>query len=198
MIATLTGTLTTKNPTEAVLDVHGVGFSVIIPLSTQDVLAPVGATVTLLTHLVVREDALILFGFATEEERAIFRMLLTVNGIGPKMAVAVLSGMKPVELKNTIARGDARALTGIPGVGRKLAERLLVELRDKVGSLAADAATEHGIPGDLKSEAVLALVSLGFNRIAAEKAVRSAMLADPASLASLETLIKASLHRAQR
>ncbi len=198
MIASLTGTLAAKAPTEVLLDVHGIGYSVVIPLSTYDILGPVGSTMTLVTHLVVREDVLALYGFGSEDERTVFRLLLSVNGIGPKMAVAILSGMKPDELRRAISRGDAGALTGIPGVGKKLADRLVVELQDRIGAAKNAASPDEGIGGDIKGEAALALVSLGFNKAAADKAVRAALLEDASSASSLESLIKASLRRAQR
>lgn len=132
MIATLTGILRSKSPTEIILDVNGVGYSVSIPLSTFEKLTETGSTVTLLTHLQVREDALQLYGFATEKELILFKMLISVSGIGPRIAQGVLSGISASDLREYIIKGNVGALTTIPGVGKKTAERMVVELRDKM------------------------------------------------------------------
>ncbi len=201
MIGRLTGTLVTKSPTEVLLDVHGVGFVLAIPLSTFDVLGSPDATVTLFTHLHVREDALQLFGFATEEERDLFRILLSVNGIGPRMGQAILSGVSPAALKSHIATGNTGALTAIPGVGRKIAERLVVELRDKIASLAPGAGLLAGTSGEqsrIRMEALLALASLGYNRNAAEKAIGLALKESSDHEITVESLVKASLRHASK
>jgi len=199
VIARLSGTLAVKSPTEIVVDVGGVSFAVSIPLSTFERLGEVGRPVAVFTHLHVREDVLQLYGFFTEGERELFRMLIAVSGIGPKMAQGILSGITPAELKNHILTGNAGALTTIPGVGRKTAERLVVELRDRL------ARTEAGGPGvpafavdGVRSEALLALTSLGYNRAAAEKAIRGAIQESPDAEASVETLLKAALRHASR
>jgi Holliday junction DNA helicase RuvA len=132
MISTLQGTLLSKTPTELVIDVGGVGYGVQIPLSTFEATGDVGSTVKLHTHLHVREDVLQLYGFASVQERTVFRMLVSVSGVGPRMAQGILSGSSVSEFKSHITQGDFSALTAIPGVGKKMAERLIVELREKV------------------------------------------------------------------
>lgn len=201
MISRISGTLVSRTPTDVVIDVHGVGYALSIPLSTYEALGDAGTEATLWTHLHVREDVLQLYGFATEQERELFRILLGVNGIGPKMAQGILSGISAAELKNHIASGNAGALTAIPGVGRKIAERLIVELRDRIGRLEPSSALLAGASGDqsrVRSEALLALTALGFQRAAAEKALRDALLESRDAEASVETLVKASLRHAAR
>jgi Holliday junction DNA helicase RuvA len=199
VIARLTGKLASKTPTEIVVDVGGVAFALSIPLSTFERLAEAGGPVSVFTHLHVREDALQLYGFFTEEERDIFRTLISVNGIGPKMAQGILSGIPVAELKGHILSGNSTALTAIPGVGRKIAERLVVELRDRIAktdgtTLAAGASTPNG--SRIRSEALLALTSLGYNRAAAEKAIRGAVQESLDAESSVEALIKAALRHA--
>lgn len=201
MIATLTGTLTHKSPTEVVIEVHGVGYGVSIPISTFEVLGETSSAVTLFTHLYVREDTLHLYGFATEEERDTFRMLISVSGIGPKMAQGILSGITVAELKRHVTHANLSALTTVPGVGKKLAERLVLELRDKVGKLELRMPT--GVPAtdpqaQIHSETLLALTSLGYTRVAAEKAVRAAIRETNGREFTVEELIKASLRQAAK
>ena len=198
MISQLRGKLIAKAPTEAVVDVGGVGYSVHIPLSTFEALGQVDSPVTLHTHLHVREDALVLFGFATEGERDTFRLLISVNGIGPKMAQGILSGIGVRELKDCIARGNVAMLTSVPGVGRKTGERLVIELREKIGRLDQVAYASTGAGDEhsrLRAEALLALTSLGYSRQAAEKAIRAA-LQDPEAPSTIEALIKSALRHA--
>ncbi|MBI3578854.1 MAG: Holliday junction branch migration protein RuvA [Ignavibacteriales bacterium] len=196
MIASLTGILKIKTPTEVLIDVQGVGYAVSIPLSTFEKLGELGSTATLLTHLHVREDALQLFGFATEEERFLFKLLISVSGIGPKIAQGILSGISAIELKEHIARENVTALTAIPGVGRKTAERLIIELRDKIGKLelitsSTPTLTSH--QEDTRQEALLALTSLGYNRQIAEKALRQVLNETNGTNLSLQELIKKAL-----
>jgi holliday junction DNA helicase RuvA len=195
MIGSLRGVLLAKTPTEVVLDVHGVGYQVNIPLSTYEVIGEINASAMLLTHLHVREDALLLYGFATEEERAMFRLLLSVTGIGPKMAQGILSGIPVRELRKHLASGDYGALTGIPGVGRKLAERLVVELREKLGKFDGTPFTPGGTDpqSQARTEALLALTSLGYNRALAERALRVALQEAGDAPVSVEGLIKSAL-----
>ncbi len=197
MIASIQGVLREKKPTEILLEVGGIGYTVNIPLSTFERLGEPGATIRLLTHLIVREDALQLYGFVSAEERETFRLLMSVTGIGPKMAQGILSGIGVSELQEAISRGDLSALTAIPGVGRKLAERLVVELRDKLGKLAhVGGPGDAGVPGGSgnREEAVLALISLGYNRLAAERAVAAAIKNDPTCAGTLQSLIKSAIH----
>jgi holliday junction DNA helicase RuvA len=196
MIASLTGILKVKNPTEIVLDVHGVGFTVTIPLSTFEKLGEVGSSTTILTHLHIREDAMQLFGFATHEERHFFKLLIAVNGIGPKIAQGILSRIAVSDLKQHIRKEDISALTAIPGVGRKTAERLVIELRDKIGKMDAVGPAPTAQPGgeeDLRQEALLALTSLGYNRPIAEKALRQVLTEMKGEKLSLQNLIKKAL-----
>jgi Holliday junction DNA helicase RuvA len=195
MIASLTGILKVKNPTEVLIEVNGVGFTVSIPLSTFERLGETTSTVTLLTYLHVREDILQLYGFSTEHERVLFKMLISVSGIGPKTAQAVLSGIAVAELQQYIVQGNVGALTSIPGIGRKTAERLVVELRDKLGKAEFSSMpppTGESATG-IRSEAMLALTSLGFSRQVAEKAIREALRGADQTTLSLEELIKKAL-----
>jgi Holliday junction DNA helicase RuvA len=196
MIASLTGILKVKNPTEIVLDVHGVGYALTIPLSTFEKLGEVGSSATILTHLHVREDAVQLFGFATDEERLFFKLLISVNGIGPKIAQGILSRIAVSDLKQHISKENISALTAIPGVGRKTAERLVIELRDKMGKIDAAAPTSMAGPNgeeELRQEALLALTSLGYNRSVAEKALRQVLTEMKGEKLSLQNLIKKAL-----
>jgi Holliday junction DNA helicase RuvA len=194
MIVSLQGTLARKTPTEIVVDVHGVGYGVLIPLTTFEALGAEGATVTLFTHLHVREDVMQLYGFATEEERAMFRLLLSVSGIGPRSAQGILSGLRVSELRTHLAEGNAAALTRVPGIGRKTAERLIVELRERLGKDSGDpAAGRHTGPGGVRIEAILALTSLGYSRPVAEKAVLAAMKEQGDGAHELEGLLKLAL-----
>jgi len=199
MIASLRGTLVSKTPTEIVLDVSGVGYGLSIPLSTFEKLGNIGSQVSLYTYLHVREDAMLLYGFLTEEERSLFRLLLSVTGIGPRMAQGILSGIPAADLRSYITAGNTGALTAIPGIGRKLAERLVVELREKVSKLGgrADGSPLPTDPlGTVRSEAVLALTSLGYNRTTAERAVRIASQELGEKAGILELLVKSALRNA--
>lgn len=199
MIAFLEGRLVEALPTQVVIEVHGVGYEVLIPLSSFDKLPAPGQPVRLLTHLVVREDAHVLYGFATAAERDLFRLLIhTVSGIGPKLALNILSGMNPTAFRGAVAAGDVKALSRIPGVGRKTAERLVVELRDKVGAAGTwEAASEQrGLSeADRRvNDAVLALIALDFKPPEAHEAVRAAQaLLGPE--ATVEELVRAALKR---
>ena len=178
MIAYLSGTLAEKKPTEATIDVGGIGYLVLIPTSTFEKLPDVGKACKLMTHHHVREDAETLFGFATADEREVFRGMIKVSGVGPKLALAALSAMRPDELRQYVASGDVSLLTRIPGVGRKTAERLVVELRDKLVP-AAPSIVEGTTSGSTSTpslpiarmDAILALEALGMSRNAAEKSV---------------------------
>lgn len=200
MISFLHGKLVDALPTQIIVDVHGVGYEALIPLSSFDKLPAPGGEVRLLTHLVVREDAHVLYGFMTAAERELFRMLInTVSGIGPKIALNVLSGMNPVAFRGAVANGDVKALSSISGVGRKTAERIVVELKDKIGAAGAWEASSaaRALPvGDQRlHDAVLALVALGFKQIEAHETVRAAqaMLGEQATV---EELVRAALKKA--
>ncbi len=197
MITFLHGKLVEALPTQVVVDVVGVGYEALIPLSSYDKLPAPGGEIRLLTHLAIREDAHVLYGFMTAAERDLFRLLIhTVSGIGPKIALNVLSGMNAVTFKGAVARGDVKALSSISGVGKKTAERIVVELKDKIGvagSWEAASAERALSPADQKlNDAVLALIALGFKQIEAHDAVRKTQaLLGPE--ASVEALVRASL-----
>lgn len=199
MIAFLRGTLISKTPTEIVLDVGGVGYGLGIPLSTFEKLGNVGTEVSLYTYLHVREDAMLLYGFFAEEERSLFKLLLSVTGIGPRMAQGILSGIPVSDLRSYIMAGNTGALTTIPGIGRKLAERLVVELREKISKIGThgDGALLASDPqGTVRGEALLALTSLGYNRATAERAVRLAVQELGEKAGILELLVKSALRNA--
>jgi len=175
MIAFLDGELAKAWPTQVIVSVHGVGYLAQIPLSSFEHLPPLGQRVRLLTHLVVREDAHLLFGFLSSAERDLFRLLLQhVTGVGPKLGLAVLSGMSVSQFKSAVVHQDIAALARISGLGKKTAERIVLELKDKVGVAAAweaAAAGRHDGAGKV-NDAVLALISLGFKQVEAQKALR--------------------------
>ncbi|MCW5626546.1 MAG: Holliday junction branch migration protein RuvA [Burkholderiales bacterium] len=162
MIARLTGKLIEKQPPTVVVDVQGVGYEIDVPMSTFYNLPATGQDVKLFTHLVVREDAHLLFGFGTESERRVFRQLLKITGIGARMALAVLSGLSVEELHATVSRQDTARLTRVPGIGKKTAERLLLELKDKLVG-GSGAATSTGGPSAVGDDALNALVALGYS-----------------------------------
>ena len=174
MIAQLRGRLLRKEPQEAVVDVGGVGYRVTIPLSTFYRIGEPGSEVTLLTHTHVREDALALFGFLTPVEQALFERLIAVSGVGPKLAVGVLSGIEAPDLVTALRANDLARLTRIPGVGKKTAERLVLELKDKLQELPSSAAAPTA-PGGAADDIVSALVHLGYSRPEAERAAERAM-----------------------
>lgn len=172
MIARLHGQLVEKQPPVLVVEVNGIGYELEAPMSTFYKVS-LGAAVTLFTHQVVREDAHLLFGFASREERDMFRTLIKVNGVGPKMALAILSGMEADAFAACIRHEDVSTLTRIPGVGKKTAERLVIEMRDKVGSGQAGISAMNAIavPSTPERDAITALISLGYKAVDAERAV---------------------------
>ena len=199
MITFLRGKLVDALPTQAIVEVQGVGYEVLIPLSSFDKLPAPGGEVLLLTHLAIREDAHVLYGFMTAAERDLFRLLInTVSGIGPKIALNVLSGMNPIALRGAVASSDVKALSQISGVGKKTAERIVVELRDKVGAAgaweAASASRSLSLADQKVNDAVLALMALGFKQVEAHDAVRAAQ-AMLGVEATLENLVRASLKK---
>ena len=170
MIAELSGTLLRRTPAGVVVDVGGVGFSLLVPLSTYRELGRVGSEVRLHTHLHVREDALELFGFVTTSELAMFRALISVSGIGPKLGLAVLSGLSPDVLQRAVVEEDLALLTSVSGIGRKTAQRMIVELKEKLSGLEVATIGGSGEAEDT-GDAVLALMSLGVKREKAREAV---------------------------
>ena len=199
MVGFLHGTLVDALPTQATVEVNGVGYDVLIPLSSYDKLPPAGQAVKLLTHLVVREDSHTLYGFMSSAERDLFRLLInTVSGIGPKLALNVLSGMSAVAFRGAVATGDVKVLSQISGVGRKTAERIVVELRDKIGAAgaweAASAQRALSGPDQRVNDAVLALMALGFKQLEAHDSVRRTQAALGPE-ATVEELVRASLKK---
>ena len=181
MIAHLRGRLLEKHPNRVIVDVQGVGYDVHVPLSTFYELGEPGAEIALRIHTHVREDALLLYGFVTTLELQVFERLIGVSGIGPKLALAVLSGLEPNELVTAIRQGDVARLTGIPGIGKKTAERIGLELKDKMASLIpaeTPATTETAAIETLRGDVLSALTNLGYHRPLAERAVESAMKID--------------------
>jgi Holliday junction DNA helicase RuvA len=199
MITFLQGKLADALPTQVIVDVHGVGYEVLIPLSSFDKLPQPGHDVKLLTQLVIREDAHTLYGFMTAAERDLFRLLVnSVSGIGPKTALNILSGMNATAFRGAVAGGDVKSLSQISGVGKKTAERIVVELRDKIGAAGAleGASAKHALsPDDQKTnDATLALLALGFKQSEAHDAVRAA-LAMLGATATVEQLVRACLKK---
>jgi Holliday junction DNA helicase RuvA len=202
MIGSLRGVLAYRSPPHLLLEVGGVGYELEAPMSTFYTLPPVGETIRLLTHLVVREDAQVLYGFATLQERALFRSLLKVSGVGPRIALAILSGVTAAAFAQAVRVEDAATLTRIPGVGRKIAERLIVEMRDRLedpGMLSAAAVlavdAQRAQPA-AQAEAYSALVALGYKPLEATRLLK-ALGADSNAL-STEELIRQALQGAVR
>ncbi|HKC23228.1 MAG TPA: Holliday junction branch migration protein RuvA [Thermoanaerobaculia bacterium] len=191
MIARLSGTLVESRPDRVVLDVNGVGYDVAIPLGTFAVLPATGARATLHVHTVVREDAFLLYGFATASEKDVFEKLLSVSGVGPKVALTVLSGLPIPELVSAIATQNARRLATIPGIGKKLAERLGLELKEKMAGLGLGSVPAAAPPTSAAEDAIAALKNLGYRPAQAEAAVASA--AKEVSADDLSALLQAAL-----
>ncbi len=192
MIALLAGKLLRRRPPYLWLDVQGVGYELELPLSSFYQLPPDGAALCLFTHLTIREDAHLLYGFLSEAERDMFRLLIRVNGIGGKVALACLSGLSVERLGQAVAEGNVAMLTGIPGIGAKTAQRLVVELRDKMGGLA-QASSSIPSAGDPRQEAVAALLTLGYRPAQASQAV-----AGLAEGLGVENLIRQALQSLSR
>src|SRR5688572_8584625 len=179
MIGRLTGTLAEKAPPQVLVDVAGVGYELDVPMSTFYNLPAVGERITLLTHLVVREDAHLLYGFGSVDERATFRLLIRISGIGPRTALAILSGLSVAELAQAVSRQESARLVKVPGIGKKTAERLLLELKDK---LAPDLQGRTAMITDAQGDIVQALLALGYN----EREAAAAMKALPPDVAVSE------------
>ena len=202
MIAWVEGTLREKAPVRVVVDVNGMGYELHVPLSTSAVLPDTGKTVALHVHLVAREDALLLYGFATAYEKEVFGMLLRANRVGPKLAQTILSGMPPERLVAALRDGEVAAMTGIPGVGAKTAERMVVELRERATELGSGVAVAAGASavdesGELHAQLLSALVNLGYPRSQADRVV--ALAVDEAGEgATIESLIRVALRSLAR
>ena len=183
MIAQVRGRILEKHPNRVIVDVNGVGYDVFVPLSTFYVLGDAGTEISLRTHTHVREDALALYGFATLLEQELFERLIGVSGIGPRVALAVLSGIEPLELIRAIERGDVARLTAIPGVGKKTSERIVLELKDRLPrpqvAAVALGGDSRSPATEIRDDLLSALVNLGYHRPLAEKAVASAITMVP-------------------
>lgn len=162
MIGKLTGTLLEKNPPEVLVDCHGVGYEVQVPMSTFYNLPQVGQPISLLTHFIVREDAQLLYGFATAQERQTFRELIKISGVGPRMALSLLSGLSIEELAQAVATQEAGRLVKVPGIGKKTAERLLLELKGKLGDAVVTGAAAQ-VKSDAQADILQALLALGYS-----------------------------------
>jgi holliday junction DNA helicase RuvA len=170
VIARIAGRLVAKHPPQIVVDVNGIGYEIDVPMSTLYQLPATGSEVTLLTHLLVREDAHQLYGFATESERALFRQLLKITGVGARTALSVLSGMSVADVNQAVSEQDSARFTRVPGIGKKTAERLLLELKDKLDIAIVAVPAEAANPG---SDIVKALLALGYNEKEAQFAVKN-------------------------
>jgi Holliday junction DNA helicase RuvA len=193
MIGFLRGIVLEKAPERLLVDVHGVGYELRVPLSTFYQVGEAGAEVALRVHTHVREDALQLFGFLTVLEQQVFEHLIGISGIGPKLAIAVLSGIEPADLVGAVQRGDVSRLTRVPGVGKKTAERIVLELKDRLDRVDMPAASQPaaGAPSRVRDDLLSALVNLGYHRAAADKALDAVLGA--ASDASFEQALRAAL-----
>lgn len=196
MIAYIEGVIAEKTPTRIILDVNGIGYELLVPISTFEKLPEIGKKKKLLTYQHVREDALQLFGFSTPEEKSMFMKLISVTGVGPKLALGILSGCQVENLKNYIANGEVATLTRLPGLGKKTAERLILELRDKLEGIEP----QKDLPaaatlqlGSKLEEAILALVSLGYTNSSAEKAISQIVAKEPEL--PIDELVKRALQR---
>ena len=200
MIAFLRGRVVDKQPNRVIIDIQGVGYDVHVPLSTFYEIGDEGTDVALRVYTHVREDALQLYGFLTELERRLFERLIAISGIGPRLAIAVLSGMEPRDLVTAVQRADVARLTGIPGVGKKTAERIVLELKDRLAQIvvpaAADAAETTAGPDRLRGDLLSALQNLGYHRPQAEKAIEAAVksMTDP----TFEQALKSALRELMR
>ena len=195
MIAHLKGKLTHKSPVAIIIDVNGVGYQVFVPLSTFYALPELESEISLGIHTHMREEALKLFGFYTIDEKIIFEKLITINKVGPKLALTILSGMPPADILSTINSNDIIKLSTIPGIGRKTAERLILEMRDKLDGLSLDfiATKDPGPEKGLFDDALSALVNLGYKKSQAELTLKK-VYAESAEDNSIENLIKDSLN----
>ena len=195
MIAQLTGLVAQKHGMDVVIDCHGVGYAVSIPLSTSDIVPAIGQSVTLLTIMVVREDVMQLYGFGSAPERDAFKLLTSIQGIGGRIALGILSSSL-ADLRNALVQGNLAFLQRLPGIGKKTAERLVVELREKFVGVVPDgeSAAVSQLP-QIAEDAISALQALGYARTAAEKSVKTALASNPEASSSSETRIRLALRQ---
>ena len=193
MIAHLRGRLISKNPNQAIVDCGGVGYEVTISVATFSELPAEGVEASLYVHTHVREDQIALFGFADTREKRLFEKLLSISGIGPKLAITILSGISAERLVVAIRGGDHGTLTKIPGIGKKTAERIVLEIKDKLDDLAVPTGDAGGHHGPAADDALSALVNLGYQRPVAQKAIETAIERNAAAGADFETLFRAAM-----
>ena len=191
MIGQIKGKIVNKKPTQSLIDVNGIGYIVNTSINTFEKIPDLGEMVSLFTYLSVREDSLTLFGFFTLSEKEIFEILIGVNGVGPKLAQNILSGITSNEFKEAVMSNNISRLIAIPGVGRKTAERMIIELRDKIIKVTESGSKEKSETYSIREDAVAAMVGLGYNYKTADKLVRDLLVQNPSL--SLEDLIKESL-----
>jgi Holliday junction DNA helicase RuvA len=191
MIGLITGKLISKKPTKSIIDVNGIGYIVNTSINTFEKIAEEGEITSLYTYLAVKEDSLTLYGFYTISEKELFEILISINGVGPKLAQGILSGISSDEFKDAIANNNMSRLVAIPGVGKKTAERMMIELRDKIDKVSESDASFNSKSFTIKDDAIAALIGLGYNQKIADKAIRSILEKNPSF--SLEELIKESL-----
>jgi len=200
MITHIQGIVSEKSPTRVVVDVNGIGYEILIPISSYDKIGAIGDTVKVLTYQHVREDILQLFGFSTQEEREMFLQLISISGIGPKSGLGIISSISVKDLKHAIANENLPLLTAVPGIGKKTAQRIVVELKDKIAKmgLTSDAGSKFVTSGSSQTadEAMMALISLGYHKSIAEKAIIRALQENSNPSVSLQELIKAALRYA--
>lgn len=197
MIARINGALVHKSPTSIIVDAHGVGYRLFVPLTTFYELPDLGNAVTLHVHTHVKQDGISLFGFYSAPERDVFQLMITVSGVGPKLALNILSGVSAEELIDAVSSGNLRRLVGIPGIGKKTAERIILELKEKIVKLAGDGgdgrSTDNLTPAELlKDDALSALVNLGYKSHVAKEALEKVLRMAPAKL-TLDMLLKDGL-----
>lgn len=196
MIAALAGTLITKTPQSVIIDVHGVGYEVFTSLQTYYRLPDLKQAVRLHTYTHVREDALVLYGFLSTEEKAAFLLLISVSGVGPRLGLALLSGLSVAELANAIRSGDARRLSSVPGIGQKTAARLILELQSKITSIAPEATVEGAAaPSSIADDALSALVNLGYQPPIAKDILKQIERSRPGEELTVEDFLREALRR---
>lgn len=195
MISFIKGKIIDKKPTEIVLEANSVGFSIFISVKTYEMLPQIGTEALIHTILIHREDAMSLYGFITDEERELFRQLINISGIGPKSAIGILSAIESTELKNMIIDGNANLLSKVPGIGKKTSERIVLELKDKIGKsqYQTDVSREYAVSP--RNEALNALLVLGYNRNTAEKVISEVISDSKNKELVLEDIIKVALNK---
>lgn len=191
MIGYITGKIISKKPTQSLIDVNGLGYLVNTSINTFDKICDVGEQISLYTFLSVKEDSLTLYGFYTISEKELFEILISINGVGPKLAQGILSGISSAEFKDAISNSNVSRLVAIPGVGKKTAERMLIELRDKIDKVSESDSKLSSETFTIKDDAVAALIGLGYNQKTADKIIRSLLEENPTL--TIEDLIKESL-----